>query len=359
MFVDLWDWFYQYEVVNRSDPLRGKLPQLYNLARQKFENASEEALMLLTQGRDLAEKHDEPCWQLFFNYWISEIYIYYKDDQALGLDLAVRNAVEARKPQYSACPVRARVLRALIDAYATSDPISYSDQILENLDYLEQNVALDIDTWRLIESRRATLALEFNNLDEAQGAALHYMERSDNNEFRLRGAYDMLCEIAYRRGNIEEALKHAQAGETVSRRVHNSRRIIITFVLWQAVCQRKLGNEAEAQRLYNTAILRATSGEGKITCYAQNLVCEYHEIGGEFEQALQWRSEQINQVISTHNPHLECECRRKLCRLRALMGLPFEEELAAAHEAANRLLKPDYFIAKLHRIVQGDLSEVF
>lgn len=361
LYVDIWSWFdgFEREATLKGDTARQRLPGLFKEARLKFEAANDETFSLLTQGRDLAEMLNEPCWLLFYEHWRCEVLLFYKVDLAQGMDLAVHNTVEVRKPQYQHCPVRAQVFFTLVDAYMFCDPVGYANQIRQTLDYLENEVPLDIDTWRMIESRRSGLALEFDDLTEAQAAALRYLDRSDNDNFRLRGAYDLLTEIAYKCGNYDEALKYAQSGETVSRRVNNSRRILTSFILWQALMMRKLGNEDEAHRLYNAAMLRIERGESDLGRYCYNIICEYHEAGGTLEQALHYRQEQLTAMTAAQSWHEISECRRKLCRIRALMGLPFEEDLTVVRDLANHLVNPSRLLAKLDRIVQGDYADGF
>ncbi len=39
------------------------------------------------------------------------------------------------------------------------------------------------------------------------------------------------------------------------------------------------------------------------------------------------------------------------------MGLPLDEELAAARAVAARMILPDYYLAKLNRVLSGDGSD--
>jgi hypothetical protein len=51
----------------------------------------------------------------------------------------------------------------------------------------------------------------------------------------------------------------------------------------------------------------------------------------------------------------ECRCRLERCRLLAALGRRIETDLAAAREAACKLVDPAPVLEKLGRIEQGDV----
>lgn len=351
MHTNLWDWFDEFKknAQQTGDVERLQLPQLYRQAQPIFEANPRQALVLLNQGRTLAERLDEPCWVLFFDFWRCALYMNFLDDKTIALELAVKTAVEARKPMYRRCLARSHVQSILVDAYLTTDPIGYADKIREALDYLEAEGPIDVDVWRMVEMKRANLALWAGRLEEAQHAAERHLARCENNHFRLTHAYALLCEIAYRRGDLDAALEYAQTTEATARKAQQQR-VLVEALCWQALFARKRGNEETALRLYRLATAGAAQLGRKSSYHYFDALSEFHVSGDEPERALQLRGVQLEQVRNSGSPWAECECRLRRCQLLAQIGRPLEHELAQAREAAKKLLNPAPFLAKLESL---------
>ncbi len=347
--VDLWGWYdrFRLNAIRQQDESRQTVLRLFDEAWPLFETSPQKALTGLKQARQLAEQLHEKCWTIFFDYWQCEVYLFFIANYTLALELAVRNAMEARKPEHDECPVRPRVFRVLVDTYLHIDPIGYEKQILENLDYLESQ-PLDLDTWRLLEARRASLEVEFECWDAAEAAAQRYMARSGNSEFRLIHAHYLLCKIAYERKQYDAALQHAIEGEKFARREGRQRSIAL-FVLWQALFARDSGDEAKAGQLYRTAMSRASHVESAFGSFYE-VLSDYYQLGGDPEAALQALDRQLDEAIQTGSAYEETDVRVERCKLLAKMGAPKEEELRLAHEAAARTLKPEWFLKKLEKL---------
>jgi len=346
-FVDLWGWYdrFRLEAARQQDANRQQLPKLFDEAWPLFETSPQKALASLKQARQLAEQLHEKCWMVFFDYWMCEVYLFFIANYTIALDLAVRNAVEARKPEYDECPVRPRVFRVLVDIYLHIDPIGYEQQILENLDYLESQ-PVDLDSWRLIEARRATLEVEFERWDAAEAAAHRYMARSGNSEFRLIHAHYLLCKIAYERDQPDVALQHALEGEKYARRESRQRSIAL-FVLWQALFARTAGDEAKANQLFRAALSRATQVESAFGSFYE-VLSDYHQLGGDFDAALKALDRQLDETQQSGSAYEECDVRVERCKLLKKMAAPqFAEELSLAHATAHKTLKPEWFLNKL------------
>lgn len=349
-FVDLWGWYdrFRLEAIRQNDPTRQELTKLFDEAWPQFETSPKKALALLQQARHLAEQLHEKCWMVFFDYWQCEVYLFFIADYTIALDLAVRNAVESRKPEYDECPVRPRVFRVLVDIYLHIDPIGYEKQIIDNLDYLE-NQPVDLDSWRLIEARRASLEVEFERWDAAEAATQRYMARSGNSDFRLIHAHYLMCKIAYERKQFDAAWQHALEGERYARRESRQRSIAL-FVLWQALFTRHSGDEAKANQLFRAALSRATQVESAFGSFYE-VLSDYHQLGGEYEAALKALDRQLAEAIQTGSAYEECDVRVERCKLLKKMKAPqLAEEVQQARAVANKMLKPDWFLTKLEAL---------
>jgi hypothetical protein len=345
-FVDLWGWVSRARAAARraGDEARVRLTSLDKEAWGIFETDPHRALALYEEGLQLAEQLQEPCWQIFYKYWRIEAYIFYLCDLREAKRLAVDLAVEARKPVYGHCPVRARIYRILVDSYLFSDPIGYANQIQENLDYLENEVPLDEDTWRLIPGRRSTLAIYLDQFEEAQRHALTYLERSQDSDFRLSDAYSELSHISFKLGEFDKLFEYAQTGEVHARRIERQGSLA-ELLLWQAVYYQLQDREKEAKRLVQQAqrhISNIARAEAGFISLAQ-----YYEIGGELEKSLAERAKIIAFSEKCGFEHNAIETRIEYCKLLVKMGLPVEKEAGEARARANQMPRPEHYLKKL------------
>jgi hypothetical protein len=353
-FVDLWGWVNhsRSEAWRSGDETRMRLTNLYQEAWDIIEEDPHRALALHREGVQLAQQLQEPCWQLFHKYWCIETYMFYLLDMKEAKRLAVDLAVEARKPVYEHCPIRAQIYRTLIESYLFSDPIGYADQIRENLGYLENQVPLDEDTWRLIPSRRYILALCFDQFEEAHRHALTYLERSQNDDFRLYNAYIALCRITFEFRELDRLFDYAQTGEIHARR-ENRRKGIAILQIYQAICRQLRGQEKDARRL----VRQAQRHIGSIAADEEvfESLAWYYEICGEFENALNERTKMISFAQKGGYGHEEIEARIECCKLMVKLGLPIEKEATEARDRAKQMLKPDHYLRKLDTLETGKM----
>ncbi|MHB8629538.1 MAG: hypothetical protein ACYDBJ_23840 [Aggregatilineales bacterium] len=350
-FVDLWGWLAEVRQRARQqgDAERTRLVSLYDRAWDICETDPNAALSLLTEGRALAEQLREPCLMLFFDYWRCEIYLYKLRDVANGLDLSVRASVEAQKPMYRTCAVRSRVYLTLAVAYGMIDPLGYADEITRTLDYLEKEVPLDKDTWQRIESERAALAYTQNRLNDCERLTMSYMSyiaRCESNNFRLTDAYGRLCILSYKRQKLDKALEYARLGEEAARKA-NLRLASLTFLAWQALLQRKLGNELEASRIYQTTMTNLQWFKSVPSSRHYYVLCEYHDDRAEYALALKLRRQQLEQLGNSGSANDEAWARYYVCRYLVKMRSPVRAELALARAAAHKLKDPAPLAKKL------------
>src|SRR5688572_12568798 len=100
-FVDLWGWFNasRSQAYSAGDRARMRLSELHEQAWPLLERDPQRALAYIEEGIHLARQLDEPCWELFHEYWRLETYVFYLIDMRTAIRLGVELAVKARKPQ--------------------------------------------------------------------------------------------------------------------------------------------------------------------------------------------------------------------------------------------------------------------
>jgi len=355
-FVELWGWVAKY----RSDAYRSgntkriRLTQLFDQAWNLFETAPERSLALLGEGVQLAKQLREPCWMLFYEYWQCEAYLFYLSDGPAAMKLAVKLTVEVRKPQYEHCPIRARIYRILGDTYLHTDSIGFADQIVKNLNYLENEVPLDRDTWQLIECKRTHLAIDAGQYREALEHAQIYLSRAQGYDFRMMDAYGLLCRVTYKLGDMTTMFEYAKLGEVHARRCTRLYQIS-NFQVWQAVCHHASGGEDLDRTLVRAAIRRAANLHQP---FCPEALCVYYEKRGDLDRALEVRHIQLNEAVKEGNAFDEVYLRILCCQLMLRMDKPFEQDLTAAREATQKLRKPERFLAMLNRLSERQLDDL-
>lgn len=355
MYVDLWGWFDKsaLEAYTSDNEQAQRLPQLYYQG-ERYLNLSrfDEAQKHFSDGLQLARQLNRPCWALFFEYWISEVYIFYKGDFTIGLDLAVKATARAYQEQYKGCPVRARVILTLIYTYFFLDPFGYDGKIREMLHYLKHDVVMDDDTDMRVQSCYAEMALIREDYDKCEEETLLYQDMVAENAFRLTDAYHLLSKIAYARGDIKQAFDYAFLQEQYA---HQSQRQSMygTALAWQAVFAQRTGQTERAENLMQRvdAHYRSHQDLARFGAYYSAL-CDYHEQRGDINRAIALRQEHL--ANTGGRPHSKTMAHIHYCRLLGRTGRDLSDALVAARATFVDLLKPDFYEAKLQRIEAGD-----
>jgi hypothetical protein len=338
------DWFREFEQRARAggDPLRLRLVEILYEADQHRETSPDLTLSLIDEGRSLARRLDEPWWALFYDDRRAGALMKYKGDVRAGLELAVRNALELRKPIYDQFPWRFRVHDHLVVGYLNTDPAGYADEIRQALDWLEKDIPLDGSPKYLILARRRWLVSELGRLDEAEALARQSLAMAAGDPDQRTGrshavfCYSHLCEIAWQRRDWPALEGLATTGEELNREVGHLLEQA-EFSMWQALLARRAKREDRARRHFNLATRRvAQLGMPPDHIYF-DATCAYHEQGGEIEQALAARGRELATLAGTGRWACEVRCRTERCLLLRRLGRPAEGELADARAAAAKL----------------------
>jgi hypothetical protein len=350
------DWFARFESEARAqgDRERLRLVGLVYEADLHRETNPDRMLALLAEGRHLAGRLREPWWMLFYDDRRAGALMKYKGDASAGLELAVRNALEARKPLYDSFPWRFRIHDHLIVGYLNTDPVGYARQIREAIAYLERDVPAEGSPKYLLLARRRWLAGELGEHDEASELARRALALAacDPDQLTARShsvfCFSHLCEIAHLRQDDTALAELSAVGEELSRQVGHQLELA-EFQMWQALLARRSGEAERATRLWRQSRRRvAQLGMPPDHIYFDAL-CAYHDEGGELGEALAARDRELALLRDKGRWAAECRCRTQRCRLLARLGRPLREEKAAAAEAARRLRFPSAALDELDR----------
>jgi hypothetical protein len=352
-----WDWFLHFEAQARArgDHQRVRLARFYDAAYACRETDPDRLLALAGEARCLAERLREPWWVLFYDNLRAHALLHFKGDAAAGLELAVANTLEARKPAYTGFPWQFRLHDTLVCAYLYTDPLGHAGPIRAALDYLAGVVPEEGAPKYLLQGRKTWFALERGALDEAAAAVRRSQALAEQDEDQETARYYQVftcshwCELAWLCGDGELLAELAAAGEELGRQV--GRKLELSeFQMWQALLARRAGRQEQARRLWRQATVRV----GRLRMPPDHVyfdaLCAYHEEAGERAEALRARDHELSLLTGRGRPAAEVRCRLRRCRLLAELGRLTAEEVAAARAAVGRLRCPEGSLAELEEI---------
>ncbi len=357
--MSLWDWFNEFErrAWEQRDRERLRLCQAYHQGYQLREKDPDQAFLIFSEARQLAQQLGEPWMVLFYDEWRVTALLHFKRDYRNVLDLAVQAALEVRKPQYATYEGRFGIFDNLIAAYLGIDPGGYADAVHQAMDYLDKELPREPDSHRyLLLARRRIFCLELDRFDEALEWALKEMALADGDRDRHRAehflafVYCALCHVAAARGDWDNLAGWSETGDAVTRRVGHQVELA-ELLAWRAAVARKRGEEEKAMRLARSAAARQKAQRMPPSRGFYEGLCLYHELGGDLPNMLAVRDRELKDVSGWGRFLTEARCRVNRCTLLARMGRPPDEELAAARAAAGKLRDPAPLLAELNKLV--------
>lgn len=355
-FVDIWRWFngYRAQAIHEGNPDLLRLVGLFGELWPSLEPDPNRALALCNEAIALAQQIGQPCLELFYSLWRCETYLFYLHQIDVGLKESIKAALEAQKPEYTHCPMRARVYRNLVNAYHLSDPYGYAAEITAVLDYLENEVPLDRESWQALAWERAALVALDEDFERAFELAEVFRARCIDNRFYLVHAYSLLCEISYKLKRDEQVGDFAAAGE-VCARAENRHESLGILLGWKAYALVRAGKKAEAGRAAAESVRQCMRAPA-LKVFRGPLVY-YYEARGELDKALAVRREKLDFEIAAGSMAGEAAARLEICKLLAKMHRPLADELGPARAATDRLRRPEQIRAKLDRLEKGEILD--
>lgn len=350
----VWDWVHAYHdhAHQRGDEERIRLCHLYFDAPRPPETEPDRALALFAEGRALARRMDEPWWEMFFAHWRLQVLLYNKGEYARALDEAALAALEARKPEYAGLPQRVCLHEDLILAYVGTDPAGHAELIERSLAYMRGEISPRIECSYCLEMLIAEFELGRGRLDAAEAAAARLLnwDAPDGAAYYPMQGYRRLCQVAERRGDRERLGAYAAEGEVAARR--EALQVEATeFIAWRALAARSAGDADAAARQYHRAVSSARRLTSPPTPSYFEALSAYHELAGEWEQALEVCDRHLAVLAEKGRTAVECDCRVSRCRVLRELGRPLEAAVAEAREVAGRLADPAPVLAELDGLV--------
>jgi ATP/maltotriose-dependent transcriptional regulator MalT len=305
---------------------------------------------------ELAQEFNEPCWIIFHKYWIAEIMFYLQHDYQGTLDYAIRLAAEARKDLYLECPVRSRIFFVLANIYYLIDFFGYEQEVMELMDYIEEEIVMDHDTHLRVQHMRAQADFDNEKYDASEEKTHHMLSQSLGNNFRQRSGYYMLRAIAYAKGDIPLAHRYTEVSERHARFIQ-IQRSIAEGKLCQAVYKKRMGNDTQAREDYFAGLGHYEQYHLPREVAYHDLCAEYLELVGSKDEALTLRRDLIDIVMSKASIYNQSLAHQQYLRLLGRLGLPMGDALKEAKALANSMKKPQHYLEKIAEIEGGNYYE--
>lgn len=359
MTVDLWGWFHRYADAAKQEGnlLKQRLVNLSHQGRNAIQSENVDlAAALYEEGVNLARTLREPCWELFYQYYCAEAYIFHKSDYQTGLAWATKAAAIAHKEAYLPCPVRGRVYYTLIYAYSAIDSLGYEDKIREMLDYMERDVAMDTDTVQRIQYSRAQLAFDREDYEACEHELTHYMNLIVTSSYRQGSGYNLARRLAFARGDLKLALEYVYRGYEWSRR-HNRPRSIAFHNLYEALYRTYLGEHERAAMALRSGIAYYEQYDlPRLSNYYEQ-VSLYRELLGDADVALQLRQQQLADMQLDHGFDYRFYTHLAYCRLLGRMGRELTDALQTTQTILQESVDPSKHAPRLAQVEAGDYYE--
>jgi hypothetical protein len=353
--MDLWsaaeerEWDFR----DADDDDRLEMAALRHEAARYKETDPEHAVALYARGRQLAEQLGEPWWAFLYQVWQCLATIHYADDYVRGLDLAVACVLKARDAAYRDHPWRVAPFNCLLECYISIDPLGYATEIRQTLDFTESIVPRrPYDDLLVMLSHKWDFLAAQERWDEARAAALEHMAVKEADHQRVSFYYDLapagfLCWLSARLEDWAAVQRYAALVEESAIRCPHAEEELSEAALWQAAAARQAGDEASASRRYRSG----TGRMGRLNIVPQadyfDALALFHELGGNFAQALRVRERELEALQGRGQNVHECATHLKRCKLLARLGKLKDNHVAAARQAIARMRRPDKYLADL------------
>jgi hypothetical protein len=351
--MSVWDWVHAYEAEAeaRGDHERAGLIVVYRNAMDDKETDPDQAAARLLEGRAMAERLGERWWTLFFDHWRLQILLHFKGDYGAAIDLAVRAALEARKPAYAELPQRVCLHEDLLYCHVGVDPWGNADAIRDALAFMQAEATPDLECRYCVQVCQTDFDYACGRLDDAETSARRSLALVESASPTTRAHYGMdahakLCAIAFRRGEWDDLIDNAAWGERLNL-VTRRPRLLAEFLLWQAFAARLLGEEERARRLYHRAVALVGRGGALPEATYFDALCAYHERGADLATALKTRERELTALAGKGMTNREARAQVERCRLLARLGRLTDADLAAARAVASRLGPPAPYLSEL------------
>lgn len=317
--MNIWDWTDEWAAKAYESEDDG-LIELYQtlFANMRLMHSNPDAAAgNLASNAEAARRRGEVWWALLNEHWRLQVLLNCSRDYGAALDVAVRAAVEARKPIAAGLPQRVCLHEDLISTYIGIDAQGHAGLIQDALDYMEREVDPAAECYYCLLGLKREFAMEMGRYGECAQFSFQVLSEFQK-DVRYRDhhgpfVFATLCRVALSirfgpppeedaeedpaavfREQVENLLAWAVTGENVAvKEAHE--RIRPALTMWHAVAARlyadKLGETnleeiGDHQELYKSAHRMAASLTAPPDDGFYSGWRTYHDYFGEWEGSL-------------------------------------------------------------------------
>ena len=241
-FTDLFQWYNQSarEAWRSDNPEMQRLGAIYRDISYTSNENTDAIQTLAIEGEKLAKVLGEPYWELMFRW-----YGYYSSpDFGSVTQNLVQLVVDLSHPDYQDCPFGARIYMELLYAYTRTDTLGYATEILDGVDYVLANFALDIESYLRLLGLRVTVYLEQRQWQLAYFAGQDYLQQAEElqDTNNIINAANQQLDILLKMGAPMPALATTERMSSHIRRIRHPS-MTKTYHFWQAAIYDWIGDK--------------------------------------------------------------------------------------------------------------------
>lgn len=317
----------------------------------------DQALQGMIAGRDLAEAANDKQALIYMNHWILQLMIFEKRDYQGAYDLAVKTALEARKPEYQHRQERICTQQDLILTYEGIDLEGYEELIEDALKYMISQVTPEIQCRRCLQGLLCSTAIGLERTEKAIQYSREYLDVAENagwhSHHHTINAYEHLCEAVSLQKDWHAMIKYALVAlQLIGKDIYYNTSAASLHAA-MAYAYQMLDQPKDAQLAYQKAVNMANHTKAELPTSYYNFMTAYHLGVGELEKALHIRERHIASMEGRGQIFWECLARIDRCRLLKKLGRDYAEELATVKTLIPKLKKPTVMEERLAAALAG------
>ena len=355
MDIHEWIWKHAERAYEARDRESYQLVALTRQAVPMIRDDPDRALELLSEGKALAERLDEPWFARFFEHWTIQALLFHKRDPNKALPMAEASVQETAKPEYADFPQRICLREDVIFSYLHRDPFGYAHEIEEAIRYMQAEIPEDCACRHCLAGIQTDFLLARGELAAAEQAALDAIRSAwpASDYHHALGAYASLCQISYERRDWQKLRHWAGAGKTFEGQDVGATSVH-ELLLWQAAALRRGGDSDSAAAEYRRVRAQTRRQAAVPSPGFFDALFAYHEANPDPRPALAACALELAHLPQGGEILRECRVRLRRRRLLLLAGKSAAEEDATIQALAQTLRDPQPILSQMAGLSVAD-----